>query len=58
MPDLQEDLQALADRKASESAGDFDSVLTAARSRKRRLTPQESPQMFQGRLQLIPPISS
>ncbi|WP_329004145.1 hypothetical protein OHA18_12150 [Kribbella sp. NBC_00709] len=38
MPDLQEDLQALADRKAAESAGDFDSVLTAARSRKRRLT--------------------
>ncbi|MFC6158459.1 hypothetical protein ACFWUU_39440 [Kribbella sp. NPDC058693] len=38
MPDLQEDLQALADRKAADSAGDFDSVLTAARSRKRRLT--------------------
>ncbi|RZU20130.1 hypothetical protein EV645_2357 [Kribbella rubisoli] len=38
MPDLQEDLQALADRKAAESAGDFDSVLTAARSRKRRMT--------------------
>jgi hypothetical protein len=38
MPDLQEDLQALADRKAAESAGDFDSVLTAARSRRRRLT--------------------
>ncbi|NIK55913.1 hypothetical protein [Kribbella shirazensis] len=38
MPDLQEDLQALADRRAAESAGDFDSVLTAARTRKRRRT--------------------
>ncbi|GAA1549365.1 hypothetical protein GCM10009804_02290 [Kribbella hippodromi] len=38
MPDLQEDLQALADRRAAESAGDFDSVLTTARTRKRRRT--------------------
>ncbi|MGW7679106.1 hypothetical protein ACWGID_00045 [Kribbella sp. NPDC054772] len=38
MPDLQEDLQAVADRRAAESTGDFDSVLTTARSRKRRKT--------------------
>jgi hypothetical protein len=38
MPDLQEDLQALADRRAAESAGDFDSVLTTAKTRKRRRT--------------------
>ena len=38
MPDLQEDLQALADRRAAESTGDFDSVLTTARTRKRRRT--------------------
>ena len=37
-PDLQEDLQALADRRAAEAAGDFDSVLTTARTRKRRRT--------------------
>ena len=38
MPELQEDLQALADRRAAESTGDFDSVLTTARTRKRRRT--------------------
>ncbi|MGW6199856.1 hypothetical protein ACWF0M_27150 [Kribbella sp. NPDC055110] len=38
MPDLQDDLQALADRRAAESAGDFDSVLTTAKTRKRRRT--------------------
>ncbi|TCC20914.1 hypothetical protein [Kribbella speibonae] len=38
MPELQEDLQALADRRAAESAGDFDSVLTTAKTRKRRRT--------------------
>jgi hypothetical protein len=38
MPDLQEDLQALAERRAAESTGDFDTVLTTARTRKRRLT--------------------
>ncbi|MDX3003770.1 hypothetical protein PWY87_18930 [Kribbella solani] len=38
MPDLQEDLRALADRRTAESAGDFDSVLTTARTRKRRRT--------------------
>jgi hypothetical protein len=34
--DLQEDLRALADRRAAEAGGDFDSVLTTARTRKRR----------------------
>ncbi|HZX05358.1 hypothetical protein [Kribbella sp.] len=38
MPELQEDLQALADRRAAESTGDFESVLVAARTRKRRRT--------------------
>jgi hypothetical protein len=38
MPELQEDLQALADRRAAESTGDFESVLTTARTRKRRRT--------------------
>ena len=38
MPELQEDLQALADRRAAESSGDFDSVLTTAKTRKRRRT--------------------
>ena len=38
MPELQEDLQALADRRAAESSGDFESVLVAARTRKRRRT--------------------
>jgi hypothetical protein len=38
MPDLQEDLRALAERRTAESAGDFDTVLTTARTRKRRLT--------------------
>ncbi|MFD7156392.1 hypothetical protein ACFV9C_17415 [Kribbella sp. NPDC059898] len=38
MPELQEDLQALADRRAAESNGDFESVLVAARTRKRRRT--------------------
>jgi len=38
MPDLQEDLRALADRRAGESTGDFDSVLTTAHTRRRRRT--------------------
>src|SRR3954453_23077553 len=38
MPDLQEDLRALADRRAGESTGDFDSVLTTADTRRRRHT--------------------
>lgn len=38
VPDLQEDLQALADRRAAEAGGDFDSVLTTAKTRKRRRT--------------------
>jgi hypothetical protein len=38
MPELQEDLQALADRRAAESTGDFESVLVAAKTRKRRRT--------------------
>jgi hypothetical protein len=38
VPDLQDDLQALADRRAAEAGGDFDSVLTTAKTRKRRRT--------------------
>jgi hypothetical protein len=38
MPDLQEQLRALADRRADETVGDFDGVVSTARSRKHRRT--------------------
>lgn len=38
MPDLKQELQALADRRSAESSIDFDSVLTTATSRRRRRT--------------------
>jgi hypothetical protein len=38
MPDLKQELQALADRRSAESATDFDAVLTTAVSRRRRRT--------------------
>ena len=34
MPDLKQELQALADRRAAESSGDFDAVVATARSRR------------------------
>ena len=38
MPDLKQELQALADRRSTESTTDFDAVLTAASSKHRRRT--------------------
>lgn len=38
MPDLKQELQALADRRSAESSADFDTVLTTAASRRHRRT--------------------
>jgi hypothetical protein len=38
MPDLQEQLRELADRRAEEAVGDFDTVVSTARGRKHRRT--------------------
>jgi hypothetical protein len=38
MPELKESLQSLADRRAAESSGDFDAVVTTAAARRRRRT--------------------
>src|SRR5690349_10380730 len=38
MPDLQEQLRTLADRRADEAVGDFESVVSTARGRRHRRT--------------------
>ena len=38
MPDLKQELQVLADRRSADAASDFDTVMTAARSRRHRRT--------------------